>query len=141
MLRRINRALPGMIMGIILYGIVVWAAGIWFVEDKLHYSTGLWIGIAVAIGAAVHMAVVLQDAMDLSENGAKSKVTIQYMLRYLVIVVVFFLTAYFKLGNLIMLFLGVMGLKAGAYLQPFTDKVFIKLTGRGEESSTDEYRN
>lgn len=137
MLRRINRALPGMIMGILLYGIVVELAGVWFVSDKLKYTTGLWIGIAAAVGMAVHMAVILFDAVDLSWNGAKSKVTLWNILRYLVLVIVFFVTAYFKLGNLVMLFIGVMGLKAGAYLQPFTDKVISKITGRGDESSTD----
>lgn len=138
MLRRINRALPGMIMGILLYGIVVELAGVWFVADKLRYTTGLWIGIAAAVGMSVHMAVILFDSMDLSENGAKSKVTMQYMLRYLVLVIIFFVTAYFELGNVVMLFFGVMGLKAGAYLQPFTDKIISKITGRGDESSTDE---
>lgn len=137
MLRRINRALPGMIMGILLYGIVIELAGVWFVSDKLRYTTGLWIGIITAVGMAVHMAVILFDSMDLSENGAKSKVTLWYMLRYLVVVIIFFVTAYFKLGNLVMLFIGVTGLKAGAYLQPFTDKVISKITGRGDESSTD----
>lgn len=137
MLRRINRALPGMIMGILLYGIVVELAGVWFVSDKLKYTTGLWIGIAAAVGMAVHMAVILFDAVDLSWNGAKSKVTLWNILRYLVLVIVFFVTAYFKLGNLVMLFIGVMGLKAGAYLRPFTDKVISKITGRGDESSTD----
>lgn len=138
MLRRINRALPGMIMGILLYGIVVELAGVWFVSDKLKYTTGLWIGIAVAVGMAVHMAVILFDSMDLPENGAKSKVTMQYMLRYFILVILFFVTAYFKLGNVVMLFIGVTGLKAGAYLQPFTDTFISKITGRGDESSTDE---
>lgn len=137
MLRRINQALPELIIGIIAFGAVVQLSGVWFVEDKLRYSTGLWIGIAVACGMAVHMAVVLFDAMDMSEKGAKGRVTLQYMLRYAAVVIVFFLTAYFKLGNLITLFIGVMGLKIGAYLQPLTHKIISKFTGSKEDTFTE----
>ena len=41
MLRRINEALPELILGIILYGLAVELIGVWFVADKLRYSTGL----------------------------------------------------------------------------------------------------
>ena len=36
MLKRINDALPGLVVGIILYGIVIQLTGVWFVEDKLR---------------------------------------------------------------------------------------------------------
>lgn len=139
MLKRINAVLPELIWGILIYGIVVQFTGIWFVNDKLSYSSGLWIGIAMAAGMAVHMAVVLNDAADISaEEAAKKRVIFQSTLRYAVVVVLFFLTAYFRLGNLITLFIGVMGLKAGAYLQPLTHKAILKLTGRGDASSDSE---
>ena len=60
MLKRINDALPELILGILIYEIVVEFTGIWFVKDKLGYSIGLLIGAATAIGMAVHMAVVLR---------------------------------------------------------------------------------
>ncbi len=46
MLRRLNDALPGLVLGIIVYGAAVFLAGIWFVPDKLRFTTGLAIGIA-----------------------------------------------------------------------------------------------
>ena len=45
MLRRINDALPGLVLGIIVYGVIVELAGVWFVTDKVRYTTGLLIGI------------------------------------------------------------------------------------------------
>ena len=45
MLKRLNDALPELVLGIILYGVVIELAGVWFVTDKLRYSTGLLIGI------------------------------------------------------------------------------------------------
>lgn len=65
MLRRLNDALPGLVLGIIAYGAAVFLAGIWFVPDKLRFTTGLAIGIALACGMAVNMAVVLRDAVEI----------------------------------------------------------------------------
>ena len=50
MLKRINDALPGLVFGIVFYGIVVQLIGVWFVTDKISYSIGLWYGIAIAVG-------------------------------------------------------------------------------------------
>ena len=95
MLKRINDALPELILGILIYEIVVEFTGIWFVKDKLGYSNGLLIGAATAIGMAIHMAVVLRDSMDMAESGRTRRIALQYVLRYLVVVAVFFVTAYF----------------------------------------------
>ena len=65
MLRRINDALPGLVTGIVIYGIVIQFAGVWFVSDKLRYSTGLWFGIAIAIGMAINLAIVIYDSVEL----------------------------------------------------------------------------
>ena len=136
MLRRINEALPELILGIILYGLAVELIGVWFVADKLRYSTGLLIGIALAAGMAVNMAIVLADAVGLvGQNHAQAKIIAKSILRYLIVVIVFFVMMKLKLGNLITAFLGVMGLKVAAYLQPFTHKAILKLTGRGDVPS------
>lgn len=133
MLRRINEVLPDLVVGVLIYGIVVQFAGVWMVEDKLDYSIGLWIGVAIAVGMSIHMAIVLNDAADIAaEETAKRRVILKSTLRYVVVAILFFVVAYFKLGNLITLFIGVMGLKAGAYLQPLTHKLIKKLTGKGE---------
>ena len=52
MLRRINQVLPELILEIFLYGLLVQLVGVWFVEDKLLYSTGLWIGHSHRCGNA-----------------------------------------------------------------------------------------
>lgn len=123
MLKRMNDALPGLVLGIIVYGIVVELVGVWFVADKLRYTTGLAIGIALACWMAVNIAVVLQDAVDIyGESHAQSKIVIKSVLRYLVVVVIFFVMMKWDLGNMITAFIGVLGLKVSAYLQPFAHK-------------------
>jgi len=128
MLRRINDALPGLVLGIVIYGIVIELVGVWFVEDKVGYSTGLLIGIAVAIGLAINIAQVIRDAVEIyGVDGARNRLIVKSVLRYFVVVVVFFVMMKFNLGNLATAFIGVLGLKVSAYLQPFAHKVILKL--------------
>lgn len=139
MLRRLNDALPGLILGILVYGVAVEFIGVWFVSDKIRYTTGLAVGIALACGMAVNMAVVLQDAVDIyGESRAQSRIVAKSILRYLVVVIVFFVMMKWNLGNPIVAFIGVLGLKVSAYTQPFAHRFFSKLKGRGDVSSDSE---
>lgn len=136
MFRRLNEALPELLLGIFIYGIIIQVAGVWFAEDKLRYSSGLWIGIVTAMAMAYHIARIIAESVD-SMNAAKarSRIIAKGILRYAAVVVVFTATMYFDLGNLITLFLGVMGLKISAYLQPALHKVLIRVTGKDGGSS------
>ena len=73
MLRRLNDALPDLVLGIIVYGVLAELIGVWFVTDKVRYSTGLLIGISLAVGMAIHIAVVIRDAGGSCGNKIKSK--------------------------------------------------------------------
>ncbi len=139
MLKRLNDALPGLVLGILIYGVVAELIGVWFVSDKLRYTTGLAIGIALACGLAIHIAVVLQDAIDIyGESRAQTKIIAKSILRYIVVVIVFFVMMKWNIGNLFAAFIGVLGLKVSAYLQPFAHKLISKLQGRGDVSSNSE---
>ena len=46
-----------------------------------------------------------------------------YGIRMAVVLVVFFITAYFEIGSMIGVLLGVMTLKVGAYMQPLVQKI------------------
>ena len=124
MLRRINPVLPELVAGIVLYGFVIQITGVWFVEDKLGYTIGLWYGIAIAVGMAINLATVIYDAMtfDVEENANK-RVAAKSMLRYVVVAILFGILGYFEFGNMITAFLGVMGLKVSAYMQPYLSKI------------------
>ena len=128
MLRRINDALPGLVYGIILYGIILQLTGVWFVKDKLGYSIGVWYGIAIAVGLAINLAKVIYDSvtMDMGEH-ANRKLIAKSVLRYAVVVILFMILGYFQFGNLLTALLGVLGLKVSAYAQPLLTKVVKKL--------------
>ena len=135
MLRRINQVLPELLLGIVLYGVVVQFAGMWFADNKVQYTVGLWIGIMIAMGMAVNMAVIILDTVDaMGERRSTAKTAMFAALRYLAVVLAFVLVWYFDLGNLIAMFFGVMGLKVSAYLQPFAHKFISGFQKRGDES-------
>lgn len=139
MLKRLNDTLPGLIAGILIYGVLVEAVGVWLVADKLSYTVGLVIGIAVACGLAVNIAVVIRDAIDTyGGERAKEKIIAKSLLRYAVVVIIFFVMIKWELGNPIVAFIGVMGLKVSAYLQPFAHRFLSTLGGRGDVSSDSE---
>ena len=106
MLKRINDGLPGLIGGILLYGFIIQFTGVWFVEEKWAYSIGLWYGIAIAIGMAIHMAVVIYDAVTFDgENHAKTRVAAKSVIRYVIVAILFGILVFFHLGNIFTAFI------------------------------------
>lgn len=132
--------MPELILGILVYGILAELIGVWFVADKVAYTIGLVVGILTACGMAINMASVILDTMDgyTGEANAKVRVAAKAALRYCIVAVIFMVMAKFEIGNFYASFIGVLGLKVSAYLQPFTHKVILKLQGRGDESSDNE---
>ena len=97
-------------MGIIIYGILLQITGIWLVNDKLRYSTGLWIGIGCALFMAIHMAISIEDAVCIgTEDGAKKKTIASAMFRYVIVLLVLVAMCYFNLGMILPAFFGVLG--------------------------------
>ena len=132
MLKRLNEALPDLVLGIIIYGILLQFTGMWFVDDKLRYSTGLWIGIGCALFMAILMAMSFEDAVCIgTEDGAKKKTIASAMFRYVIVLLVLVAMCYFNLGMLLPAFFGVLGLKISAYVQP----LFYRLRDRKKHKS------
>lgn len=123
-LTQLSDVLPDLWAGILLYGVLCEIVGLIFVEDRLFYSIGLIAGIMCALFMATHMAWSLSLAMDMAEGDAVKKMQVHNIFRYVIVVIVFFLLLFTKLGNPLSAFLGVMGLKVAAYLQPVTHKFF-----------------
>lgn len=121
-----NRALPGLLGGIVLFGAVSQVVGMFFVEEKLNYSIGLWIGVLIAAFMAFHMAWSLNSALDQGMKGAQAAATRQNIIRYLIVVLILGILMITEIGNPIAAFVGVMGLKVSAYLQPFFQKLSQK---------------
>ena len=122
----INSALPGLLLGIVLFGAVSQLVGIFLVTEKANYSIGLWIGVLTAIFMAFHMAFSLNSAVDRDVKGAQAAATRQNIIRYLIVVLILGILMMTNIGNPIAAFVGIMGLKLSAYLQPIFKKLSQK---------------
>lgn len=123
MKREINETLSELMFGNLLWGVFWQITGVWFVSDKVRCSIGLWVGTLMVMFCALHMYRAIDRALDFSEKDAQKYVMSRAMMRYGLIVVVFLLLEATKAGNVLCFALGLMGLKAGAYLQPLLHKV------------------
>jgi len=131
----VNKTLLELLAGIFIYGIICQVVGFVLVEDRFSYSTGLWIGIITAIAAAIHIWKSLDRALDFDEGTAGKKMQAQSVIRYVIIVIIMGLTMINGVTNPLAAFLGIMGLKVAAYLQPFTHKLLIRFfRGKKPES-------
>ncbi len=112
---------------ILFSGIIAEIIGLLFTNQPINFTISLWIGIALALGTSIQMAVTLDCAMELSADDCTKYMIRHNMIRYAVIVLVFGIVL--LLGeqlNPLYTFLGIMMLKVGAYLEPFTDKLLSK---------------
>ena len=135
-LRKINTALPGLLFGIILFGVLCQIAGLFFAGDKADYSIGLWIGVLTAIFMAFHMAVTLNATVERDVKGAQAAATRQNIIRYLVVVIILGILMLTRIGNPLAAFAGVMGLKISAYLQP----LFARLSHKEVQGNTPQIK-
>ncbi|MDE7029058.1 MAG: hypothetical protein K2P63_03665, partial [Lachnospiraceae bacterium] len=98
-IKKINTALPGLLVGIVLSGIVCQAVIFFLVEDKAGCSVGLWTGVLTAIFMAFHMAVTLNSAVERDVKGAQAAATRQNIIRYLVVVIILGILMLTGVGN------------------------------------------
>lgn len=124
-LRKVNRALLELCLGILFIGLLCQLIGMWFVADKLLYTAALWLGIILALITVGHMYRTLDRALDMGADATKA-VAKANLVRYGCIVVVFGIVLATGVLNPLITFMGLMSLKVAAYIQPFTHKLCNK---------------
>lgn len=131
-----NATLIELWVGIVFFALISLLAGIWFVGNKLAYALGLLVGALTAVYLAWHMARSIDKMLDRTELGADAGagMRVSSLLRYGIVVLVLIITALVsEWVNPISVFIGIIGLKVAAYLQPFTHKIVFKVFGWEEE--------
>lgn len=122
---KMDETLKELMTGILLFVLVCLLIGVWFVPSAMKYILGLGIGWILAEAAAVHMyrSLCRNLEMNAGREGAANAYSVKSsMIRYAVILVVFLAVCLTDFAYPLAVFLGIMGLKAGAYLQPYTRK-------------------
>ena len=126
MKKKIDATLLDLCLGIVLYGIVCQIV-ILILSAKPEYSIGLWIGIVLGVMGSIHMWWAIDRSLDMVSQDAAKSVTTQSIVRYLLLVVAMFILASSGFANPLTAFLGYMGMKAGAYMQPFVHKISSRI--------------
>lgn len=129
---KMDETLKELMTGIFLFDLICLLAGVWFVTSPFKYILGILIGLILAQGAAAHMYWSLVRNMDINagrEGAANAYAVKNSMIRYGVILVVFLAVCLMDFAYPLAVFLGIMGLKAGAYLQPYTRKFLFRKRG------------
>ncbi len=117
-----------LLAGIFIFECVCELVGAFFVKDITKYSMGLLLGWILASLSAVHMYRSLMRNFDMNgnnEKGAQSYAIRSNMIRYCFILIVFFVVCITDFAYPLATFLGIMGLKIGAYIQPLIHKVIL----------------
>lgn len=125
-LRKRNRTLLEMHIGMIFYGLVCQIVGALLVKDQLYYAVSLWFGILMAAVSAVHMHRSLDRALG-SERNATKLVMRDFLIRYACIVAILLIIIKTGIMNPLIVFLAYMSLKGTALIQPFTHKLCNKI--------------
>lgn len=117
-LKKVDNTLLELWIGILVWNICSALLSVWFVPDKANWLLGLAAGCLLAVGAAFHMWWALDRGLD-DAGSAQGYVRRHSLIRYGVIILVMGIVMVTRFANPLAAFLGLMGLKAGAYMQPF----------------------
>ena len=126
-----NSTLMELLMGILVVGIVSQFVCLIFFKQHVYHAVGLWTGVAVAAGMAVHMQRSIEDGLDLMGDSGVKHMQKASATRMLIACVVMAIVMYYNWGNPLTLLLGVMALKLAAYMQPFMHRVLEKISKGG----------
>lgn len=126
---KIDDTLKELLIGILVFGVLAQLGGMFFVKSMSAYSIGLWIGVLLALACAYHMWWSLNKNLSLNadnEGAARTFAIKHNLLRYAVILIVFAGVCISDFAYPLAAFLGIMSLKAGAYLQPLVSRFLNK---------------
>ena len=115
-LRKRNRTLLEMHLGILFFGIVCQVIGAFLVRNQMFYAISLWFGILLAMASAFHMYRTLDRALDCDEKTAAKLIFRGYLIRYVLLVAFLLIIIVTKVMNPLIVFMAYMSLKVTAFL-------------------------
>ncbi len=117
-----------LLIGIITCFIIAETIILLFTDRILYNTVGLLIGSIYAGFSAYHIAKSVDESVYMGDEGDKH-FRKGYILRVIVMIVIFALFYFFDIGNALVTLVGMMSLKWAAYIQPITHKIINKMKG------------
>lgn len=111
-----------MIIYMILFSLIMEIIGILIVSDKKAFTVGLLFGLIFSILKLLLMQNSIKKAVLMPEAKAQRYASVQYMVRYALTGVVLFVAAIEPTINIFGVFIGLLSMKIGAYLQIIVSK-------------------
>ena len=121
-----NSTLKELLIGIGLVGILIQILCLFYCNNYLYYSIGLWAGILIAVGMVVHMQRSIEDGLDLMGDAGVKYMKKAYFMRPALAAIAIAVVLYFDWGNPLTLLLGIMTLKVSVFLQPWVHNILEK---------------
>lgn len=128
-----DRTLLELLIGVVLVGVFSQIVCLIFFKRHLYHAVGLWTGILISIGMAIHMQRSIEDGLDILGEAGVKHMKKAYLTRTAVAIVVMAAVMYFDWGNPITILVGIIALKVAVYLQPFVHKVLENRKKGGEK--------
>lgn len=126
-MKKINQTLSELIAGIFISGIVIQMISMIFTKGPdLPFSASFWIGVVTAVLLACHMYRSIDRALDMAPDDAQKYMRKTYLVRTVMIFVVAGIVCWIDTEDILAVFLGILCLKFGAFLQPLLHKIMKK---------------
>lgn len=122
-----QRVLLGLLAGNIVYALIICIIGAIFVDNSFSFILGVVLSASGSCISTVHMYISLQKSLDMEEDAAQKRETLQALIRMIIMIVV---VATGLINSDIFHPLGVVfgafALKASAYAQPYIHKYILQ---------------
>ena len=123
---RISETGKELLVGNVLFYIVGQIIILIFAKHKLHVSLGFLFGVLISTFGTINMIITVEETVVMKSRGAELHLRKTASIRLILMLLGMLAVAWFRIGDVIGLIVGVMALKVSAYLQPFTHKVLAK---------------
>ena len=125
-MKKINQTLFELIIGILVSGFLIWLASLLITGFDAAFAVSYAAGVATAILLSVHMYRSIDRALDMDPGDAEKYMRKAYMIRTLIIFAAAGIVCWIDREKILAVFLGILCLKFGAFLQPLTSRLLKK---------------
>ncbi len=122
--------LKELIAGTVLCGIAIYLITVWFAGSKPAFLLSMAAGVAGAVAMAFHMNRAIGYALEMPEASSGKYMRNQSLLR-MAGAFILALAVYYLKGNVVAVFLGLLSLKPGAYVQPLIHRLMKRNFKKG----------
>lgn len=121
-----NETLLDLIFGCIIYSSIFEVAGLIFVPEKGSWTAGMLLGTAMAVVMSISMYRGLDGCLEMESRAARRSMTIQSIIRMLVMLVVLWAGMRFAQISFPAVVVGIFSLKVSAHLHMYTNVYITK---------------